>query len=70
LCFCFVFATIVAFEVIMSHNSRPDCACQSVKTSSGSEDSNAYLEVYCACLWCIWGATVYYVSQYKFCGFI
>ena len=44
-------ATIVAFEVIIGHNSRPDCARESVKTSSASEDSNASCEVCCAYLW-------------------
>jgi len=33
-------ATILPFEVMIGHNSRTDCARESVKTSSDSEDSN------------------------------
>jgi len=33
-------ATIVPFEVMIGHNSRADCARESVKTSSDPEDSN------------------------------
>jgi len=32
--------TIVAFEVMIGHNSRMDCARESVKTSSNAEDSS------------------------------
>ena len=33
-------ATILPFEVMIGHNSRTDCARESVKTSTDSEDSN------------------------------
>jgi len=40
-------STIVAFEVMIGHNSRPGCTRESVKTSSNSEDSNVSFEVCC-----------------------
>jgi len=44
-------ATIVAFEVLIGHNSRPDCARVSVDISSDSETSNAFFKACCACMW-------------------
>jgi len=41
----------MAFEVMIGHNSRPDCARESVKISSDSEDSNPYFEVCYAYMW-------------------
>jgi len=48
--------TIVAFEVMIGHNSRKDCGRESVKTSSDSQDSNAFCEGCCAYWWRLfWG---------------
>jgi len=43
-------ASVVTFKVIIGHNSRTECAKESVKTSSDAEDSNALFEVCCAYL--------------------
>jgi len=43
-------AMIMAFEVIIRHSKRTDCAGESVKTSSDAENSNAcctYSRCYC-----------------------
>ena len=41
----------MAFEVMICHNSRPDCAFESVKISSDLDDSNPYFEVCYAYMW-------------------
>ena len=47
----FAEATIVVFEVLIGHNSRPDLARELAKILSDSETSNAFFKVCCACKW-------------------
>jgi len=44
-------ATIMAFEDMIGHDTPPDCARESVKISSVSENSNASFEIRCKCVW-------------------